>query len=120
MHIKPEIFCAAGVPGQLLDDDAVRFQFPSSLMERIVDTDIFYSLLVLLFAVSVIHHSSGVADSGGGGGGGGGKGLWWCFLGKGGRWAKSGWDCRKVEADSRDFQRSVGDMSVGKVRQLKR
>ena len=41
-------------------------------------------------------------------------------LGEGGRWVKSGWDCRKVEADSGDFQRSVGDRSVGKVRQLKR
>ena len=33
---------------------------------------------------------------------------------------KSGWDCRKAEADSGDFQRSVGDRSVGKVWQLKR
>ena len=41
------------------------------LMERIADTDIFYSLRVLLFAVSVIHHSSGVADSGGARGCGG-------------------------------------------------
>ena len=31
-----------------------------------------------------------------------------------------GGDCRKVEADSGDFQRSVGDRSVGKVQQLKR
>ena len=29
-------------------------------------------------------------------------------LGEWGRWAKSGWDCRKVEADSRDFQREIG------------
>ena len=36
----------------------------------------------------------------------------------GGRWAKSGWDCRKVEVDCGDFQRSVGDRSVGKVWQL--
>ena len=41
-------------------------------------------------------------------------------LGEGGRWTKSGWDCRKVETDSEDFQRSVGDRSVGKVWQLKR
>ena len=41
-------------------------------------------------------------------------------LGEGGWWAKSGWDCRKVEADSGDFHRSVGDRSVGKVLQLKR
>ena len=33
---------------------------------------------------------------------------------------KSGWDCRKVEADSGDFQNLVGDRSVGKVQQLKR
>ena len=38
--------------------------------------------------------------------------------GGGGRWTKSGWDCRKVEADSGDFQRSVGDRSLGKVLQL--
>ena len=40
--------------------------------------------------------------------------------GGGGRWVKSGWDYGKVEADSGDFQRSVGGRSVGKVRQLKR
>ena len=42
------------------------------------------------------------------------------ILGEGWRWTKSGWDCRKVEADSGDFQRSVGDRSVGKVWQLKK
>ena len=26
-------------------------------------------------------------------------------LGEGGRWVKSGWDCRKVEVDSGDFKR---------------
>ena len=41
-------------------------------------------------------------------------------LGEGGKWTMSGWDCRKVEADSGDFQRSIGDMFVGKVLQLKR
>ena len=46
-----------------------------------------------------------------------GSGLWWWFweTGDGG-----GGDCRKVEADSGDFQRSVGDRCVGKVQQLKR
>ena len=32
----------------------------------------------------------------------------------GGRWMKSGWDCRKVEVNSGDFQRLVRDRSVGK------
>ena len=41
-------------------------------------------------------------------------------LGEEGRWVKSGWDCRKVEEDNGDFQRLVGDSSVGKVLQLKR
>ena len=50
-----------------------------------------------------------------------GRGLWWWFWGRGGgRWTKSGWDCRKVEMDIGDFQRSAGDRSVGKVLQLKR
>ena len=40
--------------------------------------------------------------------------------GGGGRWVKSGWNCRKVEADSGDFQMLVGDRSVRKVWQLKR
>ena len=53
----------------------------------------------------------------GGGGGGGGRRLWWWFWGWGG--VKSEWDCRKVEADSGDFQRSVGDRSVGKVWQVR-
>ena len=41
-------------------------------------------------------------------------------LGEGGKWTMLGWDFRKVEADNGDFQRSVGDRSVGKVLQLKR
>ena len=41
-------------------------------------------------------------------------------LGDGIMWMMSGWDCRKVEVDSGDFQRSVGDRCVGKVQQLKR
>ena len=51
-----------------------------------------------------------------------GRGLWWWFWGKGEgrRWVKSGWKCQKVEADSGDFQRFVGDRSVGKVQKLKR
>ena len=51
------------------------------LMERIADTDIFYSLRVLLFAVSVIHHSPGVADSGG-------QGAVVVLLGEGGKVGK--------------------------------
>ena len=64
----------------------------------------------MLFLASVVHHSSGVAGSWAGG----------CGGDSGGRWAKSGWDYRKIEAESRDFQRSVGDRCVGKVQQLKR
>ena len=35
-------------------------------------------------------------------------------MGEGGRWTKSGWDCRKVEADNGDFQRSVDDSLWGR------
>ena len=72
--------------------------------------------MLLLFSASEVHHFSGVAGSwaGGCGGGCGGGGE-----GEEGGW-KSGWDCRKVESDSGDFPRSIGDRSVGKVLQLKR
>ena len=67
-------------------------------------------MLFVVFDI-VARLSSGMAGSWAGGCGSE-EGRW-------GRWAKSGWDYRKVEADSGDFQRLVGDRSVGKVQQLK-